>query len=161
MNSWKPALAIIAGVTIVVDLVMVLIGMEPSVMLVASLGGALGIGVWFIADLMGVSIGSTGVPVETVAAPSARGDRRVTRLRSGLAYGRSDRASLERLHGRLVDLIMDQLRAEHHLDVDADPGAGRAALDRRLWEFIDDPDAARDLSDPDELDRILTLIEQI
>ena len=105
---------------------MVTAGMGPNVVLVAALCALVGLGVWFVVDLARVAVGSGGVAAPLPVEPAARRDRRVMRLRSGLAYGRADGASLENLRLSLVDLVDDQLRSVHRIDRREDPErAGR------------------------------------
>ena len=108
-----------------------------------------------------VAVGSGGVVAPLPVEPAARRDRRVMRLRSGLAYGRADGASLENLRLSLVGLVDDQLRAAHRIDRRQDPEAARVVLGDELDAFVNDPDAAAVLLKPRSLDRILTLIERL
>ena len=161
MTSWKKAVALIAGVTVVVEVLMVTTGMGPHVVLVAALCALVGAGLWFVVDLARVAVGSGGVVASLPVEPVARRDRRVTRLRSGLAYGRADGASLENLRASLVDLVDDQLRSVHRIDRREDPVAARLVLGDELDAFVNDPDAAAVLLKPRSLDRVLTLIERL
>jgi hypothetical protein len=151
----------IVGVTVVVDVLMVVTGMGPQVVLIAALGVLVGVGVWFLADLAKVIEGATGVPAGTSKEPVPRADRRVMQLRTGLAYGRPDRASLVQLRATLIDLVDDQLRAVHLIDRADHPDAARALIGDELAAFVDDPDSATVLTDPRRVDRIVTLIERI
>jgi hypothetical protein len=159
VRSWKRPVAWIVGIAITVDLLMVLTDMGPNVPLVAALCLLIGFGVWFFAGLGDL------VPMTDVQAaatpPTERTDRRVMRLRTGLVFGRHDDTSLDRLWQSLVELVDDQLRAAHHIDRLEDPDAARAVLGADLFAFVGDPTAANQLGRPRELDRILTLIEQI
>ncbi len=161
MTSWKKAVALIAGVTIVVEVLMVATGMGPHVILVAALCTLVGVGAWFVVDLARVAVGAGGAVAPLPVEPAARSDRRVMRLRSGLAYGRADGASLENLRVSLVDLVDDQLRSAHRIDRREDPVAARVVLGDELDAFVNDPDAAAVLLKPRSLDRILTLIERL
>jgi hypothetical protein len=161
VRSWKrPALTIV-GVTIVVDVLMVVTGMGPEVVLIAALGGLVGAGVWLLVDLADVTEGATGVPAGSTKEPEARADRRVMQLRTGLAYGRPDRASLVQLRAALIDLVDDQLRAVHLIDRAEHPDAARAVIGADLDAFVNDPDSATMLTEPRKVDRIVTLIERI
>jgi hypothetical protein len=151
----------IVGATIVVDVLMAVTGMGPQVVLVAALGVLVGAGVWFLADLADVTDGATAVPMGTTKEPAARADRRVMQVRTGLAYGRPDRASLVQLRATLVDLVDDQLRAMHFIDRAEQPAAARAVMGDDLYAFVTDPDSATALTDPRRVDRIVTLIERI
>ncbi len=161
MTSWKKAVAFIVGLTIVIELLMVTTGMGPNVGLVAALCALVGVGLWSVVDLAKVAVGSGGVAASLPVEPAVRRDRRVTRLRSGLAYGRADGASLERLRASLVDLVDDQLRSVHRIDRRVDPEAARVVLGDELDAFVNDPDGAAVLLKPRSLDRILTLIERL
>jgi hypothetical protein len=85
----------------------------------------------------------------------------VLRLRSGLKYGFRDDTPLERLRASLVELVDDQLRSAHRVDRVEDPDKARSVLGAELSRFVDDPSAAHELAQPQQLDRILTLIEQL
>ncbi|MGA7756879.1 MAG: hypothetical protein WBL31_12600 [Ilumatobacteraceae bacterium] len=161
MTSWKKAVALIAGVTVVVEVLMFTTGMGPNIVLVAALCALVGVGLWFVVDLTRVAVGSGGAVASLPVEPAARRDRRVMRLRSGLAYGRADGASLENLRLSLVDLVDDQLRSVHRIDRREDPERARAVLGHELDAFVNDPDAAAVLLKPRSLDRILTLIERL
>ncbi len=82
-------------------------------------------------------------------------------LRTGLAYGRPDRASLLQLRATLVDLVDDQLRAVHLIDRAEQPDAARAVIGDDLYAFVTDPDSATMLTEPRRVDHIVTLIERI
>ena len=90
-----------------------------------------------------------------------RADRRVMQLRTGLAYGRPDRASLVQLRSTLVELVDDQLRTVHHVDLAEDPDGARAIIGEDLYAFVHDADSAGMLTEPRRVDHILTLIERI
>jgi hypothetical protein len=160
-GGWKRPVAAIIGVTIAVDVLMVVTGMGPQVVLVAALGGLVGAGVWFLRDLVDVTDGATAAPMGTTKEPAARADRRVMQLRTGLAYGRPDRASLLQLRATLVDLVDDQLRAVHLIDRAEQPDAARAVIGDDLFTFVTDPESARMLTEPRKVDGIVTLIERI
>ena len=153
--------ATIVGVTIAVDVAMIVTGMGPHVVLVAALGGLVGVGLWFFSDLADEAIGTAGAPAGPASEPTVRGDRRVMQLRTGLAYGRPDRASLVQLRSSLIELVDDQLRTVHHVDLAEDPDGARAIIGDDLYAFVDDPDSAGMLTEPRRVDHILTLIERI
>ena len=46
----------------------------------------IGVVLWFVADLVEVTLDSTDMPIASAPTPDGRTDRRVMRLRSGLAY---------------------------------------------------------------------------
>lgn len=138
-----------------------LVGAGPHIAVVASMVFLGGMAIGFARDLVALADPGGRSARHVRVDPGARADRRVTRLRSGLAYGRPEGTSLENLRTRLIELIDDQLIAAHQLDRQADPTGARAALGPRLSVFVDDPKSVRDLTRPAELDRILTLIEQL
>jgi hypothetical protein len=153
--------AAIVGVTIAVGVFMVVSGMGPNVVLVASLAGLVGVGLWFFSDLADVAVGATEAPSGSASEPTVRADRRVMQLRAGLAYGRADRASLVQLRSALIELVDDQLRTVHHVDLAEDPDGARAIIGDELHAFVGDADSARMLTEPRRVDRIVTLIERI
>lgn len=161
MRTWKVPVAVIVAVIVLVELVLIVSGSEPAILLIAALCGLVGVIVWFILDLVEVALDSS----DTDFAPSGSEligitDRHVMRLRSGLAYTR-DEASLERLRSSLVDLVDDQLRAVYHIDRAKDPEGASAVLGPDLSSFVEDPHSASRLDRPSHVDRVLTLIEQI
>jgi hypothetical protein len=161
VSRWKRPVAVIVGATIAVEGFMLASGMGPQVALVAALCSLIGVAVWLALDLAKAAVGSSGVVVGLPVEPEPRADRRVMRLRSGLAYGRPDGASLEHLRLSLVELVDDQLLAVHRIDRRNDPGAARVVLGDELDAFVNDPGAAAVLLKPRSLDRILTLIERL
>jgi hypothetical protein len=161
MSGWLRPAAAIAGLTVLVDGFMLLADTGPNLVLVTALCVVVGVGVWFIADLVNSTAEmSELVPVQPTT-PTHLTDRRVMRLRTGLVYGRRDDASLERLRAGLVELVDEQLRAVYQIDREADPVAARAVLGEQLFAFATDPNTARALERPQQLDRIVTLIERI
>ncbi len=155
------AVAVIVATTTAVATFMVVSGMGPELALVAALGCVVGAGIWLLNELADHTATTAIATTDRRVAPPARGDRRVMRLRTGLAYGRPDGPTLERLHVTLVDAIDDQLRTVHHVDRNEDPVAARALLGDELQAFLDDPDAPESLAQPRTLERMLTLIERL
>ena len=161
-SSWRThPVAAIVGVTIVVDGFMVVTDMGPHVVLVASLIGLVGVGLWFVTDLADVALAAVGNSRRNASEPAARADRRVMQLRTGLAYGRADRVSIVQLHATLVELVDDQLRTVHHVDRAEDPDGARAIVGDELYAFIDDARSAASLTELRKVDHILTLIERV
>jgi hypothetical protein len=156
---WQP-LAVIAAGTVSVAAFMLLSGMGPELVLVVSLGLLVGLGGWQLATLADATPTESTGTISERGAPPARADRRVMRLRAGLAYGRPDGITLERLRATLVDVIDDQLLTAHQIDRAADPVAAAAVLGPELQHFVDDPDASA-LTQPDRLEHTLTLIERL
>jgi hypothetical protein len=161
MKSWIRPAAAIATLTIVVDGFMLLADTGPNLALVTALCVVVGVALWFIADLVNSTVEISELALLPPSPPTHLTDRRVMRLRSGLVYGRRDETSLEQLRAGLVDLVDDQLGAVYQIDRAEDPGAARAVLGDQLFEFVSDPKAARGLERPQQLDRIVTLIERI
>ena len=161
MSPWKLPVALIVGVTILIEVLMALSGMGPEVLLVAALTGMVGVAVWLVVDLGVAAVRSSGLASAPAPEPTARPDRRVMRLRSGLAYGRPDGVTLENLRLSLIELVDDQLRAVHRIDRAEDADAARAVMGSELDAFVNDPEAAATLLRPRSLDRILTLIERL
>ena len=161
INARSRPVVMIVAATIAVEVFMVTTGMGPDVLLVAALAATVGMCIWLVVDTA-ESIPST-TPIGTTARhePEHRVDRRVTRLRSGLAHGQTDRLSAERLHTSLVAIIDDQLRAAHQVDRHTDPAAAAVIIGPELTGFIDDPAARISLPSTGQLDRILTQIERL
>lgn len=157
--NWRP-LAVIAAGTAAVAAFMLLSGMGPELVLVIALGLLVGLGGWQLATLADATPTESTGTISERAAPGARADRRVMRLRTGLAYGRPDGITLERLRATLVEVIDDQLLVAHRIDRSSDPAAAAAVLGPELQRFVDDPDASA-LARPDRLDHTLTLIERL
>ena len=160
MRSWQGTVAAIVAGTIVVDSFMVFADTGPDVMLIAGLCVLVGVGLWFMSELLSAPVEAADDAFRSTPTLHAT-DRRVMRLRSGLVYGRRDDTSLERLRASLVELVDDQLRSAHQVDRAVDPEAARAVLGDELFAFVDDPRTAHDLAAPQKLDRILTRIEQV
>ncbi len=101
MRTWKGPVAAIVGITVVIELLLVVSRSGPAVLLIAALCGLVGVVFWFIVDLAEVTLDSSESDVEP-SGPQfvGRTDRRVMRLRSGLAYTRDDE-TLERLPRRV------------------------------------------------------------
>jgi hypothetical protein len=154
--------AVIVAATLAVNAAMVLLGMGPNLALSLVLGGLIGVAVWTVTDLADVTPASAQVVADHRPPPPARGERRVTRLRTGLAYSGPNGLVFEQLHESLVTVIDDQLRVAHQIDRADDPDAARAVLGDELQAFVDDRTAAATtLAKPRRLDHILTLIEQL
>jgi hypothetical protein len=161
MKQWKRAVATLVAGAIALVVVMSVTGMGPQVALVVAVTVLLGAVCWAVSDLVRIAVGSSGLPSAEAPTPVARVDRRVMRLRSGLAYGRTDRESLDRLRENLVELIDDQLLAVHLIDRAVDPATAHAVLGDALSTFVQDPDTARLLDKPRYLTTTVTLIEQL
>jgi hypothetical protein len=161
MRRWKRSLAALVVGAISLAVAMSVTGMGPEVALVMALAVLVGAVCWACSDLTKFTSGSAGLPAAEAPPPVARVDRRVMRLRSGLAYGRSDRESLDQLRETLVELIDDQLLAGHLIDRAVDPAAAHALLGDELSTFVQDPDTARLLDKPRYLTTTVTLIERL
>lgn len=159
MRSLARPVVKIVVVTVGVLTFMLLTDMGPNIALMVSLCALIGVAVWFVADLAKLPIGTD--VVVPAPEPVQLTDRRVMRLRGGLVPGQRDDRSLLRLREGLVDLIDDQLRHAHQIDRSVQPEAARAVLGSELWTFVDDPSTAQGLGQPQRIDRILTLIEQL
>ena len=156
----RPLLLIVA-IAIAVEVFMIVTGMGPDVVLVATAVAIIGVGAWIIVDTAEAIPTESPLGTATRQEPQHRVDRRVTRLRSGLAHGQTDQLSAERLHTSLVAIIDDQLRAQHRIDRSADPAAAEAVIGPDLARFVDDPAARIALPSTRDLDRILTQIERL
>lgn len=156
----RPVLLIVA-ITIAVEVFMVTTGMGPDVLLVAALAATVGTAAWLVVDIADAIPTMSPIGSNPPQQFEHRVDRRVTRLRSGLTHGQTDRLSAERLHTSLVAIIDDQLRAGHQIDRHADPTAAAALIGPELTRFIHDPAARLSVPSADQLDRILTQIERL
>ncbi len=161
MIAVKRPVMVIVVTTIVIEILMIVSGMGPDVLLVAAATATIGAGVWVVIDTADAVPSEAAISGAAVREPVHRVDRRVTRLRSGLAHGQTDSLSAERLHGSLVAIIDDQLRAGHQIDRSVDPAAADAVIGPELAAFIGDPAARTALPGARELDRILTHIERL
>lgn len=161
MSATKRPILLIVGITIAIEVLMIVSGMGPDVLLVAAVAAAIGVGAWFIVDTAEAVPPVAPIRAAARQQPEHRVDRRVTRLRSGLAHGQTDSLSAERLHASLVGIIDDQLRAGHHVDRSADPATAAAIIGPELVRFIEDPAARAALPGPRDLDRIITQIERL
>ena len=161
MSATRRAFLLIVGITIAVEAFMIVSGMGPDVLLVAAAAVTIGVGVWIVIDTAESVPSVASIGATTREEPVHRVDRRVTRLRSGLAHGQSDSLSAERLHASLVAIIDDQLRTGHQVDRVADPTAAAAIIGPELMSFIGDTTARHSLPETRELDRILTQIERL
>ena len=147
--------------TLVVVVAMVVSAMDPNVALVVALAALIGVGAWMLTGLAEATPAATPVEAGARSTPPVRSERRVTRLRTGLAHAGPDGLVFEQLHESLVTVIDDQLRVAHQIDRSTDPDAARAVIGDELQAFVDDPADAATLARPRSLDRVLTLIEQL
>jgi len=146
---------------VVAQVLMIVTGMGPDLLLVSALLGTIGIGAWVLATTADAVPPPAPVIAAPRSAPPPRDDRRVKQVRTGLAYGRTDGLSRERLHAGLVAIVDDQLRAAHEIDRAVDPVAARTVLGDELAAFVEATEPPATLSKPRELDRLLTRIEQL
>jgi hypothetical protein len=161
MIATKRPILLIVIATIAVEVLMIVSGMGPDVWLVAAVAATIGVGIWIVVDTADTVPSVVSINAIAPQEPTHRVDRRVTRLRSGLAHGQTDSLSAERLHTSLVAIIDDQLLAGHQVDRATDPDAAAAIIGPELASFIDDPSARRSLPGTRALDRILTQIERL
>lgn len=138
-----------------------LVGMGPDVVLLAAAGLLCAAGWWFLSGVLDRTTSTGGVAAPPATPPPARIDHRLMTLRNGIAYGRAHDASTARLRDALVELVDDQLRAVHDIDRATQPAEAAATLGAELSSFVEDSDSARRLTRPRDLDRIVTLIEQL
>lgn len=162
MRAWAKSVSMIAGAALAINVAMIAVGMGPNLLVVAALVGLIGVAGWTVAELVDATPPTAPIDATTQLAPPSRGERRVTRLRTGLASAGPDGPVFERLHESLVEVIDDQLRVVHQIDPASDPEAARAVLGEELHAFVHDgATATRELARPRRLDHILTLIEQL
>jgi uncharacterized protein YqfA (UPF0365 family) len=149
MIATKRPILLIVIATIAVEVLMIVSGMGPDVWLVAAVAATIGVGIWIVVDTADTVPSVVSINAIAPQEPTHRVDRRVTRLRSGLAHGQTD------------SLSADQLLAGHQVDRATDPDAAAAIIGPELASFIDDPSARRSLPGTRALDRILTQIERL
>jgi hypothetical protein len=161
MTSWRRRVAVVVAGTGVVLASMIVSGMGPDLLLVSALIATVAIGAWVLADTADAVADTAPSTAAPRSAPPPEGDRRVKQVRTGLAYGRTDGLSRERLHASLVDIVDDRLRTAHQIDRATRPDAARALLGADLAAFVEAPEPPDTLSRPRDLDRLLTRIEQL
>lgn len=160
MSSVPRPVLVIAGTTIVIQLLMLATDMGPHLLLVGAVCALVGITIWVV-----LSLGRAAVRTETVSTPhqpppTRVPDIRITLLRQGLSYGRHDNQIPERVYRSLVTLIDEELGVGHGIDRATDPESAHEIIGEDLTRFVDDPDGSRTLT-IDGLNRIVTQIEQI
>jgi len=155
----RPVL-VIAGATVVIQMLMLATDMGPHLPLVAAVCALVGVVVWVV-----LSLGNAAVRTETVSTPhqpppTRVPDLRITLLRQGLSYGRHDDQIPERVYRSLVTLVDDELQVGYGIDRSTDPDAAHTIIGPELTRFVDDPVGSRTLT-VDGLSRIVTYIERI
>lgn len=151
----------IVAVTTAAIILAAVTGMGPDPVMLGALGLLVGCIIWCLADLSNRVTSTDGIATTIAPAPVAHVDHRLMSLRNGIAYGRVNDASVERLRTALVELVDDQLRTVHGIDPIADPDGAAAVLGPELAELVADPSTARHLTRSRDLDRIVTLIERL
>ncbi len=160
MSGWRTPFVITVVAILVVEVAMVALGMGPEVLLVAAVGACVGSAVWCLHPLLETAAPEPP-PAAVAAVPPPGADHRVKRLRSGIVFSSGMDVYAERLYLNLVELIDDQLVHAHGIDRRTAPADAEAVIGTELHRFVEDPEAAKALSRPRDLDRIVTLIEQI
>lgn len=165
MGAWRgPFLATVA-VVILVEVSMVALDMGPEPVLVAAVLALAGATTWCVRSLA-LTTHAVEPPTLAVAEPMApSADRRVRSLRSSIVFGASPRsgrdADAEQLRTTLVGLVDDELWESHGIDRLAQPEAAASLLHPELDRFVSDPDSADAMTDPKQIERIVTLIERL
>lgn len=161
MKRWKTPIGMIVGVTITVEIFMLVTDMGPNLLLVAALGGLVGIAIWFVVELVPRAV-LTPPPMPVHSATEAlRLDRNATSVQRHLVYSRRNEHITQRLYGNLVELIDDQLETAHQIDRRADPRAAASVLGPELTRFVDDPSSANSLQHLRYAETIVSHIEQL
>ncbi len=159
--EWRRPFLLIVGVVLLVELGMSLLDMGPEIMLVAALGAFTGATIWSVRSLSDTTKGPQPTP-RAFAPPRAAGaDSRVKSLRTGILFGRTMSGYADRLHETLVEVIDDQLVHAHGIDRFTEPAAAADVIGPTLAAFVSEPEAAALMTDTKEINRIITLIEQI
>lgn len=161
MILWRRPIVTLLVAIVTIEVLMIVTGMGPDLVLVTALLATIGIGAWVLAT----TADAVPPPAPSVAAPRSappqRNERRVKQVRTSLAYGRNDGLARERLHTGLVAIVDDQLRSAHEIDRATDPAAARVVLGPDLTAFVEATEPPDTLSRPRQLDHILTEIEQL
>lgn len=161
MSPARRTITVIVGLTVAVEIVMIVTDMGPNVYLVAALSMLVGVSVWVFSAFNGEVARPSPPPVTSHSGARPDVDRRVSSLRRVIMGGRRRSHSDDQLYETLVELIDDQLLFAHDLDRCRDPAAAHAIVGDELFEFVTDDAASSGLSRPRRLNRVVTLIEQI
>ena len=151
---------IIVGI-LVVEVLMVVTGTGPDLLLVAGLGCLIGAAGWCAVDLHAAAVEADPLPVAHRTPPPTGVDRRVRLLSTGLRFDKHSDHSAKRVRDSLVELVDDQLVAKYGVDRTVDPAAAERILGPQLFRLVDDPDSARSVARPKNLTHIVTLIERL
>lgn len=156
---------------------MVLLGMDPRLVIVACVVALVSAASWLVIGLAPVADPLTWYDHSNASWSSARVDRRVLQLTARLRQNsrQSRRRGLPGLSGRtgqdeaepvdeivtsLVAVIDDQLRADHAIERADDGEAAARVLGPELTRFVDDPAAARKMTQRRTLAHTIALIEE-
>ena len=153
--------ATIVVVIVIVEILMVVAGTGPDLVLIAGLGILVGATVWCLFDLRTAVVESAPLPMAHRPPPPAGIDRRVRILRTGLYFDKHSDQSAFRTRDALVGLVDDQLLAKYGIDRSVDAVAAANVLGPELFRLVDDPDSVRNVARPKNLVHIVTLIERL
>ncbi len=161
VSEWQRPFIVTLVLILLVVLGMAALGMGPATMLIVAIGAFLGSARWCLQPLL-ERTAMPEVPPRAIAAPAPPGlDQRVRRLRSGIIFSNGADSFSEPLYRSLIELIDDQLISAHGIDRQHDPVSAERIVGPELHDFVQHRDAARLLTRTSDLDRIVTLIEQI
>lgn len=169
---WVATTAVVGAV---VGALMVLLGMDPRLAIVACVVALVSAASWLLMGIAPVSEPLTWYDHSNAAWSSARADRRVQQLTSRLRHsarnGRRRRGlptrtgpdvsePVDEIVTSLVAVIDDQLRAQHHIERSDDHDAAARVLGPELTRFVDDPATARKMTQRRTLAHTVALIEE-
>ena len=135
-------------------------GLQPSVVVLASLTAAGAGALWVALDLSDRAAPVDWRPSGETASRSAGSDGRMRAVRRQL--GDQERFGADaRLHAHLVDLLDERLTAAHGVKRTTDPARAAALLGPDLVAFIAAAPLDAGLTDPRRLATVITHIESI
>jgi hypothetical protein len=158
---WLRRVAVVVGIGAALEIVLVLAGTGPKLVLVGALV-VIAAAVVIVAHDLGVGVAPAdwGVAHERGAHTGTR-EWRVSSLRMLMMSERRAEAENGRLYPVLVGLIDDQLLSEHGIDRAVHPEAAHRLLGPELTQFVTVEPPPRRLADPRALDAIVTKIENL
>lgn len=169
---WVAATAVVGAV---VGALMVLLGMDPRLAIVACVVALVSAASWLVMGIAPVADPLTWYEHSNAAWSTARADRRVLQLTSRLRHNARQSRRRRGFPGRfepdeaepvdeivasLVAVIDDQLRADHHIERSDDRDAAARVLGPELTRFVEDPSTALKMTQRRTLAHTIALIEE-
>ena len=171
--DWRVSFTVTIGV--IAATLMVLLGMEPRLVLVAFVAAIVGAVTWLMVDLGPIAsplVWNDHVPDE---AAIPRSDQRVRTLRTRLQRSARRRRGptiarsvdtgrpepVDEIVDALISVIDDHVEAEFGVDRTREPAEAAEILGPELTRFVTDPLLRRSMTDPRVLARWVGLIEDL